>query len=130
MKTKTLIFILFLAFTGCCKKTDPKNTYNLYLAELFNTDYPISIWINEKLIFNGKFQIGKNSEIPNYMLVDKFEGENKTLIKVSTVYKDTLFYYKTDTIKSLYIWIPYEDFNHFEVKDNNISLRQGEASLD
>ena len=132
---KYIYFSLFLFVFIALSCNNPKNTnketqYKLYLATLFGVDYPISIWVNDKLIYNGKFISDKNSSIRNYMFIDCFTKQNRTSFRVHTAIKDTSFYYKTDTIESLDIWLPYPDFKYFEVKDNNTPMKEGEAGLD
>lgn len=130
MKIRISFLILATIIIVGCSYTEKKDFYKLHLAELFYTNYPIKVWVNNNLIFKGVFQSGKDSDISNYMLIGHLPKNKKTLIKVSTIYKDTTFCYNTDSIESLYIWIPSKEYKYFEIKDNNTKLREGEPGLD
>jgi hypothetical protein len=88
------------------------------------------LWVNDTLIFKGKFIYGKNSSIPNYMLIGRLKKQDRTSIRVSTAIKDTSFFYKTDTIESMYIWIPDREFKYFEVVDNNSPRKVDDAGIE
>jgi len=113
-----------------CSNPNPKNQYSLYLAKLSESKYPVSLWVNNKLIYDGQFEFGKNSEVPNYMYISQFPKQDKTIFRISTANKDTTFSYKTDTIEKLYIWIPSEKSDFFEIVDNNSPRKKGDAGIE
>jgi hypothetical protein len=121
---KNLIFVsLIIVLTISCTHSNtaqqvPKKTYKLYFARLTGINYPVSLWINGKIVSNGIPKWGKGATIWNYMLVSSFEQQKKTVFKVNTMYKDTVFSYKTDSVEELYIWLPDESIKHFEIDDD------------
>lgn len=135
MKSKIILCCLISTLIYSCVKPKPinlnaQNTFCIYFATLSGSDYPITLWVNDTLIYKGKFIYGKNSSIPNYMLINCFGKQNRTSIRVATAIKDTSFFYKTDTIESLYIWIPDKEFKHFEVVDNNSQRKSDDAGIE
>lgn len=121
-------FVLILLFS--CSSPNPKNQYSLYLAKLAGSKYPVSLWVNNKLIYDGQFEFGKNSEVSNYMYISQFPKQGKTIFRISTANRDTTFSYKTDTIEKLYIWIPSDKSDFFEIVDNNSPRKKGDAGIE
>ncbi len=121
---KNLIFMfLITVFAISCTHSNTaqhasKKTYKLYFARLTDINYPVSLWVNGKMESKEIPKWGKGATIWNYMLVSTFEQQEKTVFKVETMYKDTVFSYKTDSIEELYIWLPDESIKHFEIDDD------------
>lgn len=121
---KKIIFsLLIIILSISCKHSnrvqqDPKKIYKLYFARLTGINYPVLLWINGRLEKKGTVEWGKGATIWNFSLLSSFEQQKKTVFMVKTMYKDTVFSCKTDSIEELYIWLPDESIKHFEIDDD------------
>lgn len=118
-----MLLFLIILFVQSCNNSNTasqtsKKTYKLYFARLTGITYPVSLWMNGSLAYKDVPKYGQGSSQPNFMLLSSFERQKTTMFKVKTMYKDTIFSYKTDSIEELYIWLPDESIKHYEIDDD------------
>ena len=119
-----ILFTLSCTHSNTARQTS-KKTYKLYFARLTGITYPVSLWINGRLEKKGTLEWGKGATMWNFSLLSSFERQKTTMFKVKTMYKDTVFSYKTDSIEELYIWLPDESIEHFEIDDDRTISKHG-----
>lgn len=112
-----ILFALSCTHSNTVKQTS-KKTYKLYFARLTSVNYPISFWINGRLEKKGTLEWGKGTTMWNFSLLSSFERQKTTMFEVKTMYKDTIFSYKTDSIEELYIWLPDGSKKCFKIEND------------
>lgn len=119
-----LILILCISINSCQEK------YKLYIGKISVDKTPISIWINDDLVFNDTFIPAINSTSPNFMSISNFNKKQKQTFIIKYGGRDTIFTYETDTISELNIWIPSSPYEFFFVFDDKSQDLSGIPDLD
>jgi len=122
---KYLLFITCLALFSCINSRKPlEKGISVYVG--ISNPYKegnTTVWVNDTIVYAGKFVYGKNSDYYNEMFIGKIRKDTGIVkFKVKILDRDTTFFYKMIGVDSIAIGLNFEE-DFFYVRDDKYKTR-------